>query len=288
MCAAPDLGPYDNLLMLLNREDISCSTVQIGSGPHPHCAYGYSTDLEVLRHLSSSTSGRYFEMATLTTANIQHTLTKAFSPSTSPNGLVYGIPADGEYLGQGEAGVLVSDMGALHAMMAVDYPYPWVGPPPPVPLLQTQVKDYPLDCDLVRLVDVRVREGFYITNTDSMERKSNLVVKLLLAWLPNVKIEYTIQALKANTTDGEVLRVTLSVLAYYEFLHQFTSVQKQKLVGGIAPSIAKLQNFLNHIQETDRLLTYLYAQCHVGVANPQGARTFWKLIGSLVKIMFVL
>ncbi len=41
----PDLRAYDNYVMLLNREDISCSVIQLdNSHENIHCHFGYIPD----------------------------------------------------------------------------------------------------------------------------------------------------------------------------------------------------------------------------------------------------
>jgi hypothetical protein len=56
----PDTSAYDNLLMLLNREAIACSSIQIGAGFAPSGAFGYVPDCDVLRHLAVTTHGCFF------------------------------------------------------------------------------------------------------------------------------------------------------------------------------------------------------------------------------------
>jgi len=193
--SAPDLTAYDNMTMLLNREDITCTTILVGSGPHLHCAFGYTPDTEILRHLSTSTCGAYIERSFLPSGSAlqELLLLKSFSPSAPTDAPVH--PNISTLVMDGEA--VVSDMGALHAMMAVDYPFPWVGPPPMVPLLQTQHKAYALECDLPRIVDVRVREGFVVTAAsadDNLGKERVLSIRLVLSWLPNIKVAYTVQS----------------------------------------------------------------------------------------------
>ncbi len=47
---------------------------------------------------------------------------------------------------------------------------------------------YDLSCDVGRLIDVRVREGFVIMNLDTKTNPKIFEVSLLLTWLPNVKV----------------------------------------------------------------------------------------------------
>lgn len=208
MAAAPDLTPYDNMTMLLNREDITCTSILVGSGPHLHCAFGYTPDTEILRHLSLSTSGTYIERSHLpsTQALQELLLVRPFSPTPSPSphfSTSSAHPHVSTMVMDGEA--VVADMSALHAQMAVDYPFPWVGPPPSVPILQTQHKTYVLECDLLRLVDVRVREGFVVTGTTIDENQGKdkvLSIRFILPWLPNIKIEYCTQVTVGMATGS--------------------------------------------------------------------------------------
>lgn len=192
--SAPDLTAYDNMTMLLNREDITCTAILIGSGPHLHCAFGYTPDTEILRHLSTSTCGAYVERSFLPSgSSLQELLLLKNFPHGPPTNTP-SHPYISTLVMDGEA--VVSDMGALHAMMAVDYPFPWVGPPPMVPLLQTQHKVYTVQCDLPRIIDVRVREGFVVTNAnadDVMGKDRVLSIRLVLSWLPNIKVAYSVQ-----------------------------------------------------------------------------------------------
>jgi hypothetical protein len=48
---------YDNLFMLMNREDICCSAIQVGSGYKPYSNYGYVPDPDSLAHLVTATYG---------------------------------------------------------------------------------------------------------------------------------------------------------------------------------------------------------------------------------------
>src|SRR5690606_11790109 len=47
-----DLFQYDGLIMLMNREDISCSAIQLGSDFKPYCNFGYVPNLEDVKHLT--------------------------------------------------------------------------------------------------------------------------------------------------------------------------------------------------------------------------------------------
>lgn len=251
------------MTMLLNREDITCTTILVGSGPHLHCAFGYTPDTEILRHLSTSTCGAYIERSYLPSglALQELLLLKSFSSvptdSSSSHSYISTHVMDGE--------ALVTDMGALHTMMAVDYPFPWVGPPPMVPLLQTQHKTYPLECDLPRIIDVRVREGFVVTaaTIDESGKDRVLCIRLVLSWLPNIKIAYNVQVaigiatifqctFHANIQNtgpkgpNPILKIELLVLAYYEFLHQFMKNEKG-VQSPAAVSVSKLQTFLANI-----------------------------------------
>lgn len=40
----PECTDYDSLLMVLNREDISCSTIYIGPKMHHNCPFGFFPD----------------------------------------------------------------------------------------------------------------------------------------------------------------------------------------------------------------------------------------------------
>lgn len=48
---------YDNLFMLMNREDISCSAIQAGSGYYPFANFGFVPDPDALSHFVWTTSG---------------------------------------------------------------------------------------------------------------------------------------------------------------------------------------------------------------------------------------
>lgn len=58
---------------------------------------------------------------------------------------------------------LVDDLNLVRSMQAIDYPFPWYGPPPPAPRCKETVKQYSLIVNLERLLECRSWEGFSAT-----------------------------------------------------------------------------------------------------------------------------
>ena len=182
--------------------------------------------------------------------------------------------------------LVVSEPSSVHAVMAVSHPYPWEGNPPTVPLVQTsKLRDGSLNCDIARVLELRVAEGFDIEKFGVRETRKGSQVNIIciLNWQPHVKIQY---AMSSNRAKGKKIRVSveLSLLANYEFLqlYQQQSIERssKQTIGG------RLNAFLQALMDTDRQMSYLLT--HMNSPKPTitldpGTQEseFWILMGRL-------
>ncbi|KAF2077134.1 hypothetical protein CYY_001581 [Polysphondylium violaceum] len=371
----------ENTVMLFNRNDISCSIVQIGSGAYALSDFGYPPNTDILRFLVLNTNGCFFDQSLIpkyqsqkdkldvinmtNTSHlsetlyekiryIQHSLFfKDFLPNKQSHSSIVSSASSSNLLsmaanssssnlntptkptlsrnnsfvgqqqhsgyGQFNSGngnhhhhyqlsnlntypsrstshenttvsseVIVNNMSIIQNIMAIDYPFPWIGAPPTVPLLKTTAKEYNVEVDLLKLLDLRVREGFNVKMVSFKKPESELEINLYFQYLPNIKLEYRMNYMlmerksssssnnnnlrdssTSNTSGGSDyksnVKVTISVMAYYEFLKEYTtgvstgnssSAKRQA-----SQSVTYLQNFLSHIMDKDRLLSMIYTQC---------------------------
>eukprot|EP01133_Synstelium_polycarpum_P001189 gene1189-1367_t len=172
----------------------------------------------------------------------------------------------------------ISNMGTIQTLMAVDYPFPWVGAPPQVPLLKATAREYMVELDVLKLLDMRVREGFNIKLVSMKRPDAELGVSMLFHWLPNIKIEYKIKFLVDNSGKYEEggeppklnVRVAIDIMAYYEFLKEYTSSTASAPSKRAAPSqsVSRLHSFLHSLVERDKLLSLIFIQCQPSTVPP--------------------
>eukprot|EP01114_Cavostelium_apophysatum_P018268 TRINITY_DN5619_c0_g1_i2.p1 TRINITY_DN5619_c0_g1~~TRINITY_DN5619_c0_g1_i2.p1 ORF type:complete len:2863 (-),score=796.23 TRINITY_DN5619_c0_g1_i2:144-8732(-) len=294
-----DCNMYDNMLMLLNRESITCSVVQVDAGAYPHCIFGYSTDTEGLRYLSNCTMGRIFDAKNLVNeAEASSKVAGSNEPdilSLQSKMLLLKVTAEKAHLitkfqgrSDNASDEIVTDTSILNSLTAINHPFPWVNfnVPLSIPLLKTKVRRYNLpQVEVSYLLDVRMREGFKVDEISGSEGKE-LDVRLLLLWQPNVFIGYNI----THVRDSANATIDIEIVAYYEFLHQFTSIQKNKSNQGTSPY--RIQIFLNTLIETDRTMSYLVSQIFSQHPSLEGvpssstslehqSKLFWKVISNV-------
>jgi len=104
-----------------------------------------------------------------------------------------------------------------------------------VPVFDSKVKQYELRSMLDFIVDFRIREGFHFEPVKVGPEQSSSVtslilqllmiyfltdteIRLILPWMPNVKIVYNIVT---SAESDNKLFITISILSYYEFLRLF-------------------------------------------------------------------
>jgi hypothetical protein len=115
-----------------------------------------------------------------------------------------------------DAEIVVPSSAGLNRLIAVNQPFPWCDPSAPVPLLREPLRVYELNCSVAAVADVRLREGFLV---DDMERANRLT--LLLPWVANVIIGYSVIAKKEADIYTAPVRINLSLYACDEFLNEF-------------------------------------------------------------------
>ncbi len=99
--------------------------------------------------------------------------------------------------------------------------------------------------------------------------KTDISVKFLLAWRPQVKVIYSLRAHKPTSTDttSTPIDIKIEVLSYYDFLLLFNSLQKAP--SGLEKSQpSKLHAFLSVLTETDRLLAQLLSTLYTAIDVP--------------------
>jgi hypothetical protein len=194
-----------------------------------------------------------------------------------------------------DAEIVVPSAGGLNRLICVHHPFPWCDPPPPVPLQRESLRLYELNCSVATVADVRLREGFLV---DDMQRANRLM--LLLPWIANVIIGYSVIAKKDADIHTAPVRVELSVYACDEFLNEFAFARANpQAPSATPPPVRSLVTFVAELLQTDRLLQQLCTRVGVGPAvssalakdaarsmQAEGARrrvarTLWRTLASL-------
>jgi hypothetical protein len=125
-------------------------------------------------------------------------------------------------------------------LIAVNHPFPWLDPPPPVPLLRATLRAYDVRVGLLPLLNARLREGFLVNDVSGLAEQATAVVHsgtdnsdakddnrndddddnddidddddddddepapvriaLVLPWIPNVLIGYTVELFTLNVS----------------------------------------------------------------------------------------
>lgn len=254
---------YDSLIMLMNREDISCSVIQVGTMKFaPNSTLGLVTDSDTLQHLANSAFGvlltkdEVFESSAgappapgsvdLRCSALQFDLLSrsisgpaatapVSSTTTSPNGSVAprarhvtSDPRSTVALEQLTADeFIVWDIDKLRGAMANDYPFPWRGTPPPQALFSVMVRQYSISSiPYGQLMDCRSREGFHLQSVSVQDEF--VIVKLILPWKTHIKALYTLKA--STKSAASEVSVTIDLLAFYDFIQQFTVSQRSSMM----------------------------------------------------------
>ncbi|PRP81777.1 hypothetical protein PROFUN_08395 [Planoprotostelium fungivorum] len=329
---------YDSILMLLNREDISCSTLLVStSNVVPiHCTFGYIADIETLRHLSLGTSGCFISMKSVKRNNdrpnisyeceslnksstvtlscsphqkwilckdvnpIHHSSTISPSESRLWDGEKFSLLPEEESRVQreeksGRLGfareMMIRDATMVNVAIAVDHPFPWSNlPPPPVPVIKSSVKRYTMAIDLLPIVRIRMSEGFQLDHTSMDNATQTRTVGLFLLWQPNVTLFYTI----THREGHHCITIDFEIVAFYEFLLQYTKLVQNPGNSHPINSPARLQTFIASMIEADRMVWHLTSQVLPSLEVPENAADqisakesveynsrFWKLLTSI-------
>eukprot|EP01119_Soliformovum_irregulare_P020798 TRINITY_DN6793_c0_g1_i6.p1 TRINITY_DN6793_c0_g1~~TRINITY_DN6793_c0_g1_i6.p1 ORF type:complete len:2686 (-),score=759.04 TRINITY_DN6793_c0_g1_i6:41-6997(-) len=147
-------------------------------------------------------------------------------------------------------------------MLNINHPFPWDSEnPPPVPLLRSEVRIYTLT-SAFPLLDMRLTEGFKVQSIEQTRNEYEIHLRLL--WESNIYVCYTITIpksmdleFKPSSHETPQVKISIAVLAYYEFLHQFSLLTHQQGSQMYAESPKALWQFINTVLEVDRSLAHL-------------------------------
>jgi hypothetical protein len=221
VASAPEMSTYDCPLMMLRREGISVSVVQTAAY-QPFQTLGCVPSCESLQQLAMSAGGFYYdfssnsELSKLESVDplellcvLNHSLVSRewrAKPSLSDE-LLLPRASYAPYLKHNHqdernvlSEVLLEPSEFNYDIMVLNQPYPWEGEAPCVPVLRQMVHEYHLSCDCWSLLSARLQEGFRFLSLEMeppVDGCSEFVLSLWLAWLPNVKLVYSI----ASTAD---------------------------------------------------------------------------------------
>lgn len=310
---APDTASYENILTHYIRRDVTFNTILLTSAAfHPHSSFGFVPDPGMLEHITKYTGGVLYDHDMMeasagkchsrkdsqqTSNAMQVDVLTRISPLSKRRSLAIAeaVRANGSV----ESGrdILLQSLCVRREPFIVppkkarraavrDYAYPFVGAPPPVPLLREKYHGYSLAADMELILQARVMEGF----RDAVIAKSSdrssiaLTISLFLEWQPDCYLEYSVTApckqtgndRKRTSSSSSLLetggftfipqatsQVTLYILCSPELSHVIQDTlrsgtskngkRKGKLPAGSAVAI-KLLDFLKRIPETDKLL----------------------------------
>ncbi len=221
VASAPEMSTYDCPLMMLRREGITVSVVQTAAY-QPFQTLGCVPSCESLQQLAMSAGGFYYDFSSNSelcqleisdSAELLNVLNHSLvSREWRARPLLTDIlllprASYAPYLKhhhQDERNVLsevlLEPSEFNYDIMVLNQPYPWEGEAPCVPVLRQMVHEYHLSCDCWSLLSARLQEGFRFLSLEAeppVDGCSDFVLSLWLAWLPNVKLVYTI----ASTAD---------------------------------------------------------------------------------------
>ncbi len=314
VASAPELSVYDCPLMLLRRQGMSVYVVQTAAY-QPFQTLGCVPSCEGLQQLAMSGGGFYFDLSSNSELSqleqsdpaelqvvLNHSLLSCEWRAKAPVDSVLLLPraSYAPHLKEHHmdlrnvlSEVLLEPHEFCYDIMVLNDPYPWEGEAPRVPILRQVMHEYHLSSDCWSLVTARLHEGFRFLSLEAqepVEGSCDFVLSLWMAWLPNVKIVYTI----ASTVDVGVFNsamqrpssVTLNVYAHYEFLLRLSQAADAKRV---APGVAAIQQFAKRIVQTDKVLNRLSVNSSavLSTCDPrlpaEHQEAFWQIIGSLGK-----
>ncbi len=163
---------------------------------------------------------------------------------------------------------VVNDLNLVKSMQAIDYPFPWAGPPPPSPCWKETIKEYKLLVNFERLLECRAWEGFCVTYTHTRDvlqlsdDSKSFEMTFTMPWKPGVDILYNIcsdDVLNLATSSGPFKRtveasIRVELIASVEFLRNF--VRNTNEASG-RKRYPRLHRFLNTIHEIDKVLVHL-------------------------------
>lgn len=308
---------YDSLLMLMSREDIVCSAIQVGSGYHDFSSFAYISDSDFLKHFVSCTGGAYFDLQTLMDlpldadcddqAHLNVPGASRLPPAVRANivqsALLFRTAVGGEKPRQ-KVNVNPVELGDM-SQDSIDSPFPWEGSAPRQLLYRIPYRQYQLvGVNLSELLACRYREGFSIHKMHLDGRSpSEFSVKLSIPWKENVFVIYTIKATYyydiPNSTPE--IQVALDLLSHYDVQGQWSQMQRaassqpaQAPNAISSPSLVqRLQQYLVCIIDTDKKLSGLTSQTITlneimgrSLQTPlhvQIEKLFWKCLSQLPK-----
>jgi hypothetical protein len=171
---------------------------------------------------------------------------------------------------------IVSDLNLVRIMQAIDYPFPWYGPPPPAPRCKETVKQYALIVNIERLLECRAWEGFSASSIgvhDSYDTSRGFKLSLSMPWQPGIDVFYSISSEESRYSTSASRRelggsvvgsgmsatstvhvlVHVELIAGVEFLRNYRSQSKNEG----KRKASRLHRFLSTLHEVDKVLVHL-------------------------------
>lgn len=309
---------YDSLLMLMSREDIVCSAIQVGSGYHDFSSFAFIPDADFLKHFVSCAGGSYFDFQTLLELPIDADadesshftipgappLPSAVRANKIQSALLFRTPIGGEKI-RSKIQVNAAEFGDL-SQDSIDAPYPWEGSAPRQQLYRIPYRSYQLvGVNVLELLACRYREGFSVHKIHLDGRSPyEFSVKLSLPWKEHVYVIYTIKTTCYNDIPNTTpeIQVALDLLAHYDVQGQWSQMQRNAANqlpqinsnGSANPSLVhRLQQYLICMIDTDKKLSGLTSQTITlneimgrSLQTPlhvQIEKLFWKCLSQLPK-----
>ncbi|CAJ0636138.1 1162_t:CDS:10 [Entrophospora sp. SA101] len=283
----------DDVIQQLCKEGVRCNIIQVGSNQNfnPGCNFGLIPDNEVLKFVSTATSGVFFYscecpnissgVRSLNDNDVEwhslnfyhrHLLMKETRymrrknhHQRYPNNSVSSIDSS------------IIDVTRQHygdSIRGSNFNFPWdpKSLPPTADTMSTRYREYSLLVDVQQLIFARIRQGFsiddvFLFTSKNYNKAERIHISMSRLWLPNVTVQYKIRALWISETKGllrlkspriEINVISDTLLAIY-LLNFQTAQQNNDPSHPLFTKFMKLLKFLTTIYETDELLKkYFY------------------------------
>ena len=317
VCHLNDVGSYDNLMMMLNREDAPVSFVRIGGGDFVVSSpFAFLADSEMLRFAALRTKGMFYDQRRLDVAASAHGHSEMGVNLLQRTLLLRELVLDArepyrtallprqqlevlEDVWEDETIVQLKDLSDIKSWRVVDNAYSYEGRPPPIPLISSHYAAYSLTASAVAIIRSRKSEGFVFSHLQVVGRVA--VVSMVLHWRPHIKVVYEMQLPLSSAGEFEDTSCSSSikVLAFYEFLAQWNSfiqylLKKKRHASGSNYAIARsLHIFLTELKKTDKTLSSICdysrrvtaltgnsSQRLSSLSGDYQAGELWKILGS--------
>lgn len=246
---------YDGLIMLMNREDITCSAIELGSVYSPGCTYGYIPNSVLVRHLTQCTFGEYFhfdELEDQTLDTFADTMFQSRMLFRDNVGHERFYPQDDIEAPNEHEDFLYSKQTVLEG---IHYLY---------------------------LLETRYREGFHVEDVYTRVDSGHVIVhiRLVLFWRMDSKIHYTLEFIHHHETPNPSPHINIKMDAFIRY-GKFNN--SKELLEAFLSNISRTDSMLSRIVENMIHLNRLKTLGDMGTSKQQIEKLFWMALLQLDK-----